>query len=379
MSKILSVKLSNFRSYESAEINSTEGLPVVITGKNGAGKTNILEAVSLLSAGKGIRSAKYEELQNRYSNQPWAIYANVQTAENIYAKIGTGAEKSNFPENRRNQRTIRINGENAKSQSALNDYVITVWLTPQMDRIMYDGSASRRKFFDKMISTIDPAHSGRIQKYENAMSQRSRLLKNNEGDDIWLKALECRMSESAIAIAAARNDYALRLQQAINNADSSEIDHFPKSLIDPCGDIEKSLQKKSAIEVEEEFKKTLISNRKADSITGGSASGIHKSDWSIIYKNKNMPAEQCSTGEQKSMLIGIVLAHARLIKAEKAITPILLMDEIAAHLDHEKRSALFNTLLNMQMQFFITGTDESIFSELDDKSVKYSIYSHLPK
>jgi len=336
---------------------------IVLTGPNGAGKTNILEAVSLLAPGRGLRSASNEEMLRRAASSPsaipmatgaWAVAGQVETGGAL-VQLGTGYEDGG-------KRGVKINGVTAKSQMALADYLACIWLTPQMDRLFLDSSGGRRRFFDKLIFAFDSSHAGRVSRYENAMAQRSKLLREGKGDDHWLKALESQMAETGIAIAAARLDFVDRLQRACDLAHEREETFFPKAQLHLSGTVEELLSKTPAVEVEEMFGYQLRQSRARDAETGGAATGPHKGDLVVHYKAKRMPADQCSTGEQKALLIGIILAHARLMKNERGSAPVLLLDEVAAHLDENRRAALFDLLLELGGQVWMTGTDDSLFS-----------------
>ncbi|MBN8521517.1 MAG: DNA replication/repair protein RecF [Alphaproteobacteria bacterium] len=363
MSYISHISLSQFRSYQYAEIKNMASGLVVITGANGAGKTNILEAISLLSPGRGLRSARHEEIQHHPQTpdntpqnfSPWAVSAVIQTGSSD-VQLGTGIDPLT------GKRIIRINGVTAKSQTALADYVSCLWLTPQMDRLFMEGASGRRRFFDKLIFTFDPAHAGRVTRYENAMSQRSKLLREGHADTAWLTALESQMSETGVSISAARLEFLGQLQTACDSADIQETHFFPHSRLSLTGTTEELLLRLPAIEVEDMLSYQLAQSRERDAETGGAASGPHKTDFCAVFSAKNMPADQCSTGEQKALLIGIILAHARLMRAEKNHVPILLLDEVSAHLDAQRRQALFDRLIHLGGQVFMTGTDPASFS-----------------
>lgn len=366
MSYIQSLQLRNFRCYDAAKMEGIASGLIVLTGPNGAGKTNILEAVSLLTPGRGLRSAGNDEIQKKDARAPWAIASVVETG-GAGVQIGTGLEEGS------GKRSIRINGANAKNQMALSDYLSCIWLTPQMDRLFLDSSGGRRRFFDKLIFAFDPGHAGRVTRYENAMAQRSRLLREGKGDDHWLKALEAQMAETGIAIAAARLDFAARLQTACDMAHEREETFFPKALLRLSGTIEELLSKSPAVEVEEMFSYQLKQSRPRDADTGGAATGPHKGDLLVRYAAKDMPADQCSTGEQKALLIGIILAHARLMRAERGAPPVLLLDEVAAHLDENRRAALFDLLSELGGQAWMTGTDETLFSAARKRAQFWSV------
>ncbi len=357
MSFIQSLRLHYFRCYTQARIDDLSSGLIVLHGANGAGKTNVLEAISLLTPGRGLRNAALEEMQNKASPQAFAIAAQVDTG-GVDVAIGTGIDPAD------KKRTVRINGINVKSQMALADYLSALWLTPQMDRLFIDGSSGRRRFFDKLVFTFDPSHAGRVTRYENAMSQRSKLLREGKGDDYWLKALETQMAETGIAIAAARLDFIARLQAGIDAGDREEDLFFPRAKLALSGTVEELLQNTPAVEVENMLLYQLSQSRTRDAETGGASSGPHKSDLLVRFAAKDMPADQCSTGEQKALLIGLILSHARLIKSEKGDVPLLLLDEIAAHLDEKRRAALFDRLMHLGGQVWMTGTDESLFSAI---------------
>lgn len=349
---------------------------VVLTGPNGAGKTNILEAVSLLAPGRGLRSAANEDMIRRSAPNTtsipavkkgtlWSISADVDTGGAI-SQLGTGIDEGG-------KRVVRINGASAKSQMALADYTACIWLTPQMDRLFLDSSGGRRRFFDKLIFAFDASHAGRVTRYENAMASRSKLLREGQNDPSWLKSLESQMAETGVAIAAARLDFLTRLQKACDFAHENEETFFPKAGLALSGTVEELLSKTPAVEVEEMFAYQLSQSRLRDGETGGAATGPHKGDLLVRYKAKDMPADQCSTGEQKALLIGIILAHARLMQAERGQPPILLLDEVAAHLDEKRRAALFDLLCILGGQVWMTGTDESLFESAHKRAQFWAV------
>lgn len=342
---------------------------IVLSGANGAGKTNILEALSLLTPGRGIRGAKPLEIQNtQRSDSAWAIAAKLTTSYNDI-KLGTGLDAQS------EKRIVRINGHTAKSQNALGDHLCCVWLTPQMDRLFLDSASHRRRFLDRLILAFDPSHSTRLNHYDNAMSQRSRILKdarskNTDPDPAWLEGLESQMAETGIAIAAARLDFVQRLQTACEQEDHA---HFPLAILQANGTLEELLQNSPALEVETLFKFQLKESRKVDMFTGGAATGPHKSDLGVTMASKSMPADQCSTGEQKALLIGIIIAHAHLIAAERGTPPLLLLDEIAAHLDDSRRAALYEILAELKTQVWLTGTDRNLFTAIEETATFFEI------
>lgn len=360
--------LQNFRSYESLQLRDIPEKNIVLSGANGAGKTNILEALSLLAPGRGLRNAKINEIQLNESDmtQGWVINSIVKTHyDNV--KIGIGREPA------KDKKLIRINGEPAKAQSQLGEWLSCLWLTPQMDRLFLDDKSARRRFFDRLVFTFDPGHMGRLTRYENAMRQRLKLLKEGQNDPSWFTGLESQMAETAIAICAARQSFCEKLQDAYISATDEEKSNFPSATLNIIGDIETSLSQKSALEAEENYKKKLASHRVNDAENGTTRYGPHRSDFDVLYYEKNMPAAQSSTGEQKALLIGIILAHARLLKEERSSAPLLLLDEVVAHLDPHRRAVLANILKLYSSQVWMTGTDRSLFDNFKDHSNFYDV------
>lgn len=360
--------MNHFRSYQSLELTGLGDKHIVLCGANGAGKTNILEALSLLSPGKGLRQARISELQqtNSPDHTPWSILAKIGT---LYGpvRIGTGREINT------DKRLIRINGEAAKNQGSLAEWLSCLWLTPQMDRLFLDDKASRRKFFDRLVFTFDPAHMGRLTRYENAMRQRLKLLKDGQHEPVWLSALESQMAETGIALCAARHIFCDKLQNAYHNATQEEKDHFPGARLGLDGEVEEMLKHSSALEAEEKLRKVLEKNRKSDSESGTTACGPHRSDFFVFYADKHRSAASSSTGEQKALLIGIILAHARLLKEEQGQAPLLLLDEIVAHLDPGRRRVLASLLGHYGSQIWMTGTDPTLFEEFKPHSSFFTV------
>jgi DNA replication and repair protein RecF len=364
MTSLSTLRLTNFRSYPQYDLKELASDFVVLTGANGVGKTNILEAVSLFSPGKGMRSADLSDFQSRGNPQPfWAISA-VISSQYGDIRVGTGRDPN------KEKRVVHIQGEVAKSQTQLAEYFSCLWLTPQMDRLFIEAASSRRKFLDRMVFNFDSGHAGRMTRYENAMAQRSRLLKEGRAEDIWLDALEIQMAESGVAVAAARALFVERLQSVCLTRQNLE---FPIAILELMGLLETEIQNKSALLIEDEFRMRLKQSRDEDAIYGGAAQGPHKTDFAVTYRDKNMPASQCSTGEQKALLIGIVLAHADLIRMERGAPPILLLDEVAAHLDPHRRAVLYELLSHIGGQVWMTGTDKILFEALGKKGSHLNI------
>ncbi|MCI5059780.1 MAG: DNA replication/repair protein RecF [Alphaproteobacteria bacterium] len=365
MSYLTQLTLHNFRCYAQGRLDNVQNGLVVLCGPNGAGKTNILEAVSMLSPGRGLRGASVQTMQRQDGQTPWAIFSEVATRGGA-VKLGTGFEPAT------GRRIVRINGVDAKSQKALSDYLSCLWLTPQMDRLFIDGPATRRKFLDRLIFTYDAGHAGRLTRYENAMRQRSKLLQEGKEkgtpDPAWLEGLETQMAQTGVAICAARLDFVQKLQTYCDQADAGEEQFFPKAQLRVQGTAEELLQKSPAIEVEQMLSYQLEQSRGQDALKGGAATGPHKSDLAVTYVARGMAADQCSTGEQKALLIGIILAHGRMMAAEKGMAPIMLLDEVVAHLDQNRRAALFELLIALGGQVWMSGTDPVLFEEIKTRA-----------
>ena len=365
--------LTDFRCYSSARIE-TGGRPVVLTGPNGAGKTNILEAVSLLIPGRGLRRTSLSDVarQDAMGQQDggkipplraWAVAARIATRTGAM-DIGTGLSEPGAE-----KRTVRINGENAKNQTALSEHMDAQWLTPQMDRLFIDGRSARRRFLDRLVYGYDPAHAGRISAYEHAMRERSRLLRDGGADEAWVMTLEDTMVTKGVAVAAARSELADRLGRFCRTPHGP----FPAAELAIDGDVERWLQDGPALETEDRFRRALVSSRTQDGAVGGARVGPHRSDLHVRHMDKGQSAEQCSTGEQKALLISIVLADARMAAAERGRIPVLLLDEVVAHLDQQRREALFAELLAIGAQVWLTGTDRSLFEPLAGNALFFSV------
>lgn len=369
------ISLTHFRNYETLRLEPRGAGMIVLTGENGAGKTNILEAVSLLAPGKGLRGAALDDILDRKAESfdAWAIAADIETAAGERAKIGTGlaAGKQN-PETRR--RVVRIDGKDARSQNDLAKLVSVVWLTPQMDRLFLEGGTVRRKFLDRLVFAFDPAHATHLNRYEKNLRERMRLLQGDERtarmgpDPRWLAELESQLAADGVAIAAARRDLIDRLQHHVLK-DSG----FPAPLFELHGWLDAQITSRAALDIEDELKQRLQKSRPADSVSGKSQEGPHRSDFSVIYQVKDMPAAQCSTGEQKGLLVSTVLAHATMMKAEKGFVPILLLDEVAAHLDDTRRAELFDYLASFDAQVWLTGTESAVFTGLENRALFFRV------
>ena len=355
------LRLTNFRNYASADVRLEPGL-VVLTGENGAGKTNLLEAVSLLTPGRGLRRASYADMAGKGSASGFAIHASLDDDAGE-CEIGTGS--ANAADGEGGGRKARVNGANV-SIDELMERLRVVWLTPAMDALFTGPAGDRRRYLDRLVLAIDPAHGRRAQDYEKAMRGRNRLLVEDRSDARWLAAIEAQMAETGVAIAAARMELLHLMRTMVERL--PDDGPFPKADLDMDGDIERAVAGRAAVDVEHEFAERLASERGRDRAAGRTLTGPHRSDLKVRHRPKDMEAEFCSTGEQKALLVGLTLAHARLTADVSGMTPILLLDEIAAHLDEGRRAALFSILRNAGHQTLMTGTDAALFSSVDGQA-----------
>lgn len=357
-SHISKLTLTNFRNYASLTIDLSPGA-VVFSGDNGAGKTNLLEAISLLTPGRGLRRAPYADVAREGGDGGFALHARLDGPDG-QVEIGTGITGGEAAGE--GGRKVRINGAPARSADAMLEWLRVVWLTPAMDGLFPGPAADRRRFLDRLVLAIDPGHGQRALDYEKAMRGRNRLLTEGSRDGAWFEAIETQMAETGVAIAAARAELVRLLAAMIDRLPSSGP--FPQADIRLSGDLEEQVANAPAVDVEERYRAALADGRERDRAAGRTLDGPHRSDLLVRHRPKAMPAELCSTGEQKALLVGIVLSHARLTGEMSGMTPILLLDEIAAHLDAGRRAALFSILEELNCQAFMTGTDAALFSSL---------------
>jgi len=388
------LRLTHYRNYAALK-QEFSGAPVVLTGPNGAGKTNLLEAVSLLSPGRGLRRAAYADIPSlapaagNIAAAPAAdkaaaagaaenfavaalleseLYGAVQIGTGLNAPRGSAAGEAGKAVS---SRRIQINGA-AGPAEGLAEYCRVVWLVPAQDGLFIGPAAERRRFWDRMVLALDAAHGRRVIDYEKIMRSRNRLLAEERPDAGYLAAIEAQMAALGAAIAAARLELAARL-----NAIAAPLfgaGSFPQAALQAEGLLENSLAESwPAVEAEEDFACRLRDNREADRRAGRSLLGPHRSDLLVWHKEKNMPAALCSTGEQKALLTGIILAHAYLTAELSGMTPILLLDEIAAHLDAQRRAALFALLEELRAQAFMTGTDAALFAALQGRAQFFAV------
>lgn len=359
---ISKLTLTNFRNYAGLAIDLAPGA-VVFSGDNGAGKTNLLEAISLLTPGRGLRRAPYADVAREGGDGGFALHARLDGPDG-HVEIGTGISGGDSVGE--GGRRVRINGASARSAEDMLEWLRVVWLTPAMDALFTGPAADRRRFLDRLVLAIDPGHGQRAIDYEKAMRGRNRLLTEGSRDDRWFDAIETQMAETGVAIAAARAEMVRLLAAMIDKL--PDTGPFPQADIGLSGDLEAEVASAPAVDVEERFRQTLADGRDRDRAAGRTLDGPHRSDLVVRHRPKAMPAELCSTGEQKALLVGIVLSHARLTGEMSGMTPILLLDEIAAHLDGGRRAALFSILEDLNCQAFMTGTDAALFSSLKGRA-----------
>ena len=355
---ISKLTLTNFRNYAALSIDLRPGA-VVFCGDNGAGKTNLLEAISLLTPGRGLRRAPYADIAREDGDGGFALHARLDGPEGE-VEIGTGISGGDAIGE--GGRKVRINGAAARSAEEMLEWLRVVWLTPAMDALFTGPAGDRRRFLDRLVLAIDPGHGQRALDYEKAMRGRNRLLAEGSRDGAWFDAIETQMAETGVAMAAARAELVRLLAAMIERLPATGP--FPQADIGLEGVLESEVATMPAIDVEERFRRALAEGRLRDRAAGRTLDGPHRSDLLVRHRPKDMPAELCSTGEQKALLVGIVLSHARLTGEMSGMTPVLLLDEIAAHLDAGRRAALFAILEELNCQTFMTGTDTALFSSL---------------
>ncbi|MGB1548432.1 MAG: DNA replication/repair protein RecF, partial [Alphaproteobacteria bacterium] len=356
------LQLTDFRNYASLRL-SLEATSVVLTGPNGAGKTNLLEALSLLVPGRGLRRAKIASLARQEAAQGlWALAVGVQTPSGT-VEVGIGRDPKTC-ESGRDRRLLRINGQDSRSQAALGEVLYASWLTPEMDRLFLEGPSARRRFVDRMAFGFDPAHANRLADYGRVMRERTRLLVEGPSDPGWLDALEETMAETGVAIAGTRCAYLRHLSEAVAEATGP----FPGVAIEIRGLLEDGLAEETPAGVLARYRARLADLRRRDAEAGLATAGPHRSDLIVRHRTKDMPAGECSTGEQKAMLIAMLLADARLQRAARGAPPLLLFDEVAAHLDSARRQALFEAIEALGAQAWMTGTEASLFRPLKDRA-----------
>ena len=442
---ITKLTLENFRNYQRLVLE-IPARPVVLTGHNGAGKTNILEAISLLSPGRGLRNAKLRGIDavpspsggglawglegtdsatsaphltspRKGEGRPWVVAAEITARGNIHT-IGTGRD----PETTMEKRILKINGQRERKQSVLTQYISVQWLTPSLDQVFIEGGSARRKLLDRLTYGFDPEHAARVTAYESAMRERNRLLAQGRGaDTYWLSILEQQMAEHAIATTLARLDALQRMGEVLSppagggpnpflrisgggetSEDKSEDEEhasghppvagearsaprqrgevffgsFSKFSLSLQGVIETWLgEGMKALEAETKFAERLSDLRRVDALSGRASQGPHRSYLEVMHLNKAMLAEDCSTGEQKAILLAMVIAASVARASWCGLPPILLLDEVVAHLDVDKRGALFDLISGAGIQAWMTGTDAAVFQGLEGFTTHLEIAS----
>ncbi|MCB1462302.1 MAG: DNA replication/repair protein RecF [Nitratireductor sp.] len=367
------LKLEQFRNYARLALTSDER-HVVLTGENGAGKTNLLEAVSYLSPGRGLRRAPYDTIARKGSDGAWSVFAEMESSAGPVS-IGTGLQMTAL--GLESQRRVRINGAQVKSADALLEHARVVWLTPAMDGLFIGPASDRRKFLDRLVLAVNPGHGRHVADFEKAMRSRNRLLGEDMPDATWLDAIETQMAETGIAIVIARMELASLLSGLIVR-ESDPASPFPDAVLALDGTLDALARDMTegamaASELEELYQEKLKSGRRLDAAAGRTLEGPHRTDLKVTHRPKAMAAELCSTGEQKALLVGILLAHARLVRELAGAAPILLLDEIAAHLDSGRRAALFDRIEALDCQAWMTGTDRSLFEAMGERAQHFTV------
>ena len=356
--RIHRLTLTHFRNYRVSGLQARGDL-VVLVGPNGAGKTNCLEAISYLAPGRGLRRATVEDVADNQGDGSWAVSAEVEGALGL-ATLGTGIDPPRGDTS--TSRRCRIDREPVPSAAAFGDHLRMVWLTPAMDGLFMGAASERRRFFDRLVLAIDSEHASRVSALERSLRSRNRLLEVRNYDDHWCDAIERETAELAVAVAATRGQTAVRLAAMLRGRGQASA--CPSAEIALDGWMETALLGEPATAVEDRYRVLLRDNRARDAAAGRTLDGPHLTDLQVIYAPKQMPARDASTGEQKALLIGLILAHAALVAEMTGIIPLLLLDEIVAHLDPARRAALFDELTRLGAQVWLTGADPVAFGEI---------------
>src|SRR6478752_3654434 len=366
--RIRRLTLTNFRSYHSAQIEVGAG-PVVLVGPNGAGNTNLIEAISFLAPGRGLRRATLDDVAFSEGDGSWAVSADVD-GELGLATLGTGVAPPPAGEDAIVARQCRIDREPVPSASAFADHLRVVWLVPAMDGLFNGPASERRRFLDRLVLAVDAEHMSRVNALERALRSRNRLLEDPRPDPHWLDAVEHETAELAVAVAAQRAETVHRLQGALAGR---KDEAFPSAEIALDGWMERLLPDHPAVEIEERYRGVLKDNRARDAAAGRTLDGPHLTDLAVAYAPKDIPAADASTGEQKALLIGLVLAHAELLTEMTGFAPVLLLDEVVAHLDPDRRLALYAALAALGAQVFMTGADPAAFAEMPAQAERFTV------
>lgn len=368
--RLTRVGLRDFRNYAALDLR-LDGRHVCLYGQNGSGKTNLIEAVSMLSPGRGLRGTEFGDLVRQtpdgLSARGWAISADVRDGD-IDRRISLALE---LDEQGRSKRSARLDGVETPQQE-LGELMRVIWLTPSMDRVFAGPAGDRRKFLDRQVLAHFPSHAAAAAGYDKAMRQRNALLEQGRSDPAWMDAIELGMASAGAAMAIHRVDAVKVMQEAILNRPEGA---FPKALIDLDGEFETHAANGMALtDIEQEIIVQLRENRVRDRAAGRTTEGVHRTDLRVIHAPKGLPADQCSTGEQKALLIGLILANAQaLFERDFAPSPLLLLDEAAAHLDSDRRAALYDELAALGGQSWLTGTDRSLFDAFGDRAQRFEV------
>jgi DNA replication and repair protein RecF len=364
--------LNNFRNYHAASVGA-DAATIVLIGPNGAGKTNLIEAVSFLAPGRGLRRATLNEVAFDEGDGSWAVAAEVNGALGL-ATLGTGIEPPRDDDAAAVQRRCRIDREPVGSAAAFADHLRVLWLVPAMDTLFTGAPSQRRRFLDRLATAVDVEHASRVNALERSLRMRNRLLEDPRADTHWLDAVEHETAELAVAVAGLRVETVRRLDAVLAKREDSP---FPPVQIAIDGWLEALVPQSPASEIEQRYRTLLQANRGRDAAAGRTLDGPHVSDLKVIYAAKSIPAADASTGEQKALLIGLVLAHARLLREMTGEPPVLLLDEVLAHLDPARRAALHAELGELGTQAWMTGADPAMFREIQSPAVVIEVKSGM--
>lgn len=363
---ISSLSLHNFRNYGFTRLELS-GEPVIFTGRNGAGKTNLLEAISFLIPGRGIRRASLAEIDREANGQGWGVSAEIESVKRNIS-ITTGRESGTASD----KRVVKVDGKPLKLQSELTKILSMLWIIPAMDGIFLESDSARRRFLDRLVFSLDEEHATRVSKFEHAMRERAKLLEQPNFDHAWATLLEQTMAELGVAMAKARRQTVQQLNATIQRSELT----FPKAHITLQSMVDDALEAgRPDDDIIAEAKEKYARMRLVDAAAGRSTVGIHRTNMQTYFDGKGRPASSCSTGEQKALLLSIILGQAQAVREHKGASPIVLLDEVVAHLDESRRAELAGAILEQKIQAFLTGTDAEFFRDFAGASQLYSVES----